>query len=260
MRSQLSKGESSRQVDFSPAPLPLPPERQEPPEEEEKEALPLQFFLFLPDWPEGEEDNVSFWAGRAPEELACPEPDADDPADPPAAAGFRGILGGWRVCCTRASFAAARILVNAESNKGDGKRATVSGRGEYLKRVTSSAGTVEQTSASKESRLERARLPRAVQPWLARNSKALDPERINCSKSARTSSGRCFRKPLHVDSHQSSHDETSQTPESMVSIEETCEADKETERFLTSLGFSGVMEVTPGGTEYGPGKEEEEVR
>ena len=46
----------------------------------------------------------------------------------------------------------------------------------------------------------------------------------------------------------------------MVSIEETCEADKETERFLLSLAFSRVIEVTPGGTEYGPGKEEEEVR
>ena len=46
----------------------------------------------------------------------------------------------------------------------------------------------------------------------------------------------------------------------MVSIEETCEADKETERFLASLTFSRVIEVTPGGMVYGPGKEEEEVR
>ena len=190
----------------------------------------------------------------------APEPDADDPADPPAAAGFRGILGGWRVCCTRASFAAARILVNDESSRGDGKKATVSGRGEYLNRATSSAGTVERTSARRESCLERTRLPRAVQPWLARNSKALDPERISHSKSARTSSGICSRKPPHVDSHQSSHDETSHTPESMVSNEETCEADREMDRFLASLAFSRVMEVTPGGTEYGPGKEEEEVR
>ena len=168
--------------------------------------------------------------------------------------------GGWRVCCTRASFATARILVNAESSRADGKRATVSGRGEYLKRATSSVGTVERTTASRESSLESTRLPRAVQPWLARNSKALDPESINHSKSARTSSGRCSRKPLHVDSHQSSHDETSQTPESMVSRGETCEADKETECFLASLAFSMVMEVTLGGTEYGPRKEEEEVR
>ena len=54
----LSKGESSRQVDFFLAHLPLPPERPEPPEEEEKGALPLRFFLFLPDWPEGEEDST----------------------------------------------------------------------------------------------------------------------------------------------------------------------------------------------------------
>ena len=55
-----SQGETSRQVDFFPAPLPFPPERPEPPEEEEKGALPLRFFLFLPDWPEGEEDDVCF--------------------------------------------------------------------------------------------------------------------------------------------------------------------------------------------------------
>ena len=57
---QLSKGESSRQVNFFPAPLPFPPERPEPPEEEEKGALPLRFFLFLPAWPEGEEDDACF--------------------------------------------------------------------------------------------------------------------------------------------------------------------------------------------------------
>ena len=98
-----------------------------------------------------------------------------------------------------------------------------------------------------------------MQPWLARNSKALEPERISLSKSARTSSGICSRKPPHVDSHQSSQEATSHTPESTVSIEETCEVDKETDRFLASIAFSRVIEVTPGGTEYGPGKEEEEV-
>ena len=143
---------------------------------------------------------------------------------------------------------------------GDRKTETVSGRGEYLNRATSSAGTIERTSARRESRLERTRLPRDVEPWLARNSKALDPESINRSKSARTSSGRCSRKPPHVDNHQSNQEATSHTPESMVSSEETCEADRETERFLASLVFSRVIEVTPGGTEHGPGKEEEEVR
>ena len=53
-----SQGESSRQVDFFPGPLPS--ERPEPPEEEEKGALPLQFFLFLPAWPEGEDDDGCF--------------------------------------------------------------------------------------------------------------------------------------------------------------------------------------------------------
>ena len=53
-------GEASRQVDFFPAPLPSPPEWPEPPEEEEKGALPLQLFLFLPDWLEGEEVEDCF--------------------------------------------------------------------------------------------------------------------------------------------------------------------------------------------------------
>ena len=109
-----------------------------------------------------------------------------------------------------------------------GKIETVSGRGEYLNRATSSTGTVERTSDRRESRLERTRLPRAVEPRLARNSKALDPETINRSKSARTPSGRCSRKPPHVDNHQSNQEATSHTPESRVSSEETCEADRET--------------------------------
>ena len=37
-------------------------------------------------------------------------------------------------------------------------------------------------------------------------------------------------------------------PESIVSKEETCEAESETERLRTSLAFSMVMEVKPGGT------------
>ena len=117
------------------------------------------------------------------------------------------------------------------------------GRGEYLNRATSSAGTVHRTSATRESRLERTRLLRAVQPWLARNSKALEPDRIRCSKSARTSSGKFSRKPPHVDSHQSNQEETSHTPKSMVSSEETCEADRETDHFLASLAFLRAIEL-----------------
>ena len=78
--------------------------------------------------------------------------------------------------------------------------------------------------------------------WLARNSRALDPERINLSKSARTSIGRFSRKPPQVESHQSSHEATSHTPESIVSMKDTWEADNETDRFFTSLAFSKVIE------------------
>ena len=52
--------ETSRQVDFFPAPFPLPLERPQPPEDEEKGALPLRFFPFLPDWQEGEEVDDCF--------------------------------------------------------------------------------------------------------------------------------------------------------------------------------------------------------
>ena len=41
----------------------------------------------------GQEVDACFGAGRAPAKLACVEPADNDPADPPAAAGFRGILG-----------------------------------------------------------------------------------------------------------------------------------------------------------------------
>ena len=60
--------------------------------------------------------------------------------------------------------------------------------------------------------------------------------------------------------HQSNQEVTSHIPESMVSKEETWEAERVTDRFLFSLAFSRVMEVTPGGMVYCPGKEEEEVR
>ena len=238
---QPSWGEVPRHADFFPAPLPFPPERPEPREDEEKGALPLPFFFPWPDWPEVDEEVDCFWAWEAPEVLAWPERAVEDTPDSPADAGFRGILGGWRVCCTRVLLAAARILSKAESNKACGKIAADWGRGEYLNHATSSAGTVPWTSASRACHLARMRLQRVVHPWLARNSRTLDPEIMSLSKSARTSIGRWSLKPPQVDNHQSNQEETSHIPESMVSIEETCEADKETERFLTSLAFSLVI-------------------
>ena len=96
-------------------------------------------------------------------------------------------------------------------------------------------------------------------PWPPRNSKALDLESINRSKLPRSLSVRCSRKLPQVDSHQSSQDVTSHTLENIVSKEETCEWDKEMERFRDSLTFSRVIEARPGGIVYGPGKEEEDV-
>ena len=96
-------------------------------------------------------------------------------------------------------------------------------------------------------------------PWLPRNSRVLDPESINRSKLPRTLTGKCSRKPPQVESHQSSQEVTSYTLDSMVSKEETCAWDRETERFRDSLTLSRVVEAKLGGTVYGPGKEEEEV-
>ena len=93
-------------------------------------------------------------------------------------------------------------------------------------------------------------------PWLPRNSRALDPESINCLKLPRASSVNCSRKPPQVESHQSSQEVTSHTLDSMVSNEETCEWDRETERFRDSLTLSRVIEAKPGRTVYGPRKEE----
>ena len=84
-------------------------------------------------------------------------------------------------------------------------------------------------------------------PWEPRNSRALALESINRSKLPRTSSGRCSWKPPQVESHQSSQEVTSHTPDNMVSKEET----REMERFRDSLTLSRVI---------GSGKEEEEVR
>ena len=60
--------------------------------------------------------------------------------------------------------------------------------------------------------------------------------------------------------HQPNQEAAPHTPESTVYKEETWEADKEMERFLTSLASLRVMDGTPGGTEDDPGKEAEEVR
>ena len=50
-----------------------------------------------------------------------------------------------------------------------------------------------------------------------------------------------------MESHQSSQEVTSHTLESIVSKEESCECDRETEHFRDSLTFSRVMEPTRAG-------------
>ena len=57
----------------------------------------------------------------------------------------------------------------------------------------------------------------------------------------------------------SSQEVTSQNTQEYGLQEEARERDRETDHFRYSLTYSRVSRVSPGRTEYGPGKEEEEV-
>ena len=81
-------------------------------------------------------------------------------------AGCFGIRGGCRALWTRASLEAARTLLSDVSRSVEGKIATAGGRGECRRRDSSSAGTVDRTSARSESWRERRRLARAGTAWL----------------------------------------------------------------------------------------------
>ena len=59
--------------------------------------------------------------------------------------------------------------------------------------------TEERSSTKRESRRNKTRMPKAVRNWQARNSKALGVERINQSKKAQASTGRCSQTPPQVD-------------------------------------------------------------
>ena len=119
---------------------------------------------------------------------------------------------------------------------------------------------MDLTSSRSESRRDSTRVLRAMTPWQPKNSRALEPKNINYSKLPQASSIKCSRKLPHVVSHQSRQEVTLHTFESMVSKEETCEWDREMERFRDSLTSSRVIEARPGGTVYGLGNAEEEVQ
>ena len=99
-------------------------------------------------------------------------------------AGRFGIRGGCRALWTRASLEAARALLSAVSRSVEGKIAAAGGRGECRRRDSSSAGTVDRTSAGSESRQERNRLARAGTAWLPTKARAFDPDERILSKLA----------------------------------------------------------------------------
>ena len=126
----------------------------------------------------------------------------------------------WTCCCpvlvaseyrggglwTMASLEAARALLSAVSRSVVGKIAAAGGRGECRRRDSSSAGTVDRTSARSESRRERSRLARTGTAWLPTKARAFDPDERILSKLACAEGWRASRNPETVESHQSSQD------------------------------------------------------
>ena len=127
-------------------------------------------------------------------------------------AGRFGIQGGCRALWTRASLEAMRALLSAVSRSVEGKIATAGGRGECHRRDSSSAGTVDRTSAKSESRQERSRLARAGTAWLPTKARAFDPDERIFSKLVCAEGWRASRNPKTVESHQSSQDIVSPMP------------------------------------------------
>ena len=77
-----------------------------------------------------------------------------------------------------APLEAARVLQSAVSRRVVGKIAAAGGRGECRRRDSSSAGTVDRTSARSESRWERSRLASAGTAWLPTKARGGEPRGI----------------------------------------------------------------------------------
>ena len=125
---------------------------------------------------------------------------------------FRNVGAGCRALWTRASLEAARALLSTVSKSVEGKIAAAGGRGECRRRDSSSAGTVDRTSARSESRRERCRLASAGTAWLPTKARAFDPDERILSKLACAERRRASRNPETADIHQSSQDIVSPMP------------------------------------------------
>ena len=93
-----------------------------------------------------------------------------------------------------------------------GKIAAAGGRGKCRRRDSSSAGTVDRTSARSESRRGRSRLARTGIAWLPTKARAFDPDERILSKLACAEGWRASLNPGTVESHQSSQDIVSPMP------------------------------------------------
>ena len=103
------------------------------------------------------------------------------------------------------------------SKRPGGNSADEFGNGAWRSLDSSSGGTVERTSARRESLRNSVRLDRAETVWLPRNSRASEPETTNRWKSTRVSSARDFPSFDMVASHRSNQETTSPAPARAVS-------------------------------------------
>ena len=122
------------------------------------------------------------------------------------------IRGACRALWTRASLEAARAFLSAVSMGVVGKTPKAGGRGECRRRDSSSAGTVDCTSARSESQRERSRLATAGTAWLATTARAFNPDERILSKLVCAEGWRASRNPETVESHQSSQNIVSPMP------------------------------------------------
>ena len=113
----------------------------------------------------------------------------------------------------RASLEAVQALLRAVSNRVEGKITVEVGNGECRSKNNSSVGTVDLTSARRESRTESIRLAKAGTVWLPMNA----PEEGSLLKLAWVEGWSTSRNPETVESHQSIQDTASPRPERAVS-------------------------------------------
>ena len=110
-----------------------------------------------------------------------------------AGAGPHGRGHRWRL----------RALLRAVSNRVEGKITVEVGNGECRSKDNSSVGTVDLTSARRESRRESIKLAKAGTVWLPMNARVFDPEERSLSKLAWVEGWSASRNPETVESHQS---------------------------------------------------------